>query len=40
MNRAELEAFEAWLLKAYQYDNSVPFAIIAQALKQVRANAR
>lgn len=36
MTEAEKKAFEAWLMKAYSNDDSVPFAVLAKALKVVR----
>lgn len=40
MTLEELKAFEMWLLKAYEMSPSVPFPILAQVLKLVRADVR
>ena len=40
MTTEELKTFEAWLMQAYQANNTVPFPVIAQALKVLRSNVR
>lgn len=36
----EVYEFEQWLLRNYQADNTVPFRVVSQILKLVRANVR
>ncbi len=40
MTHEEMKAFESWLLRAYQENPNVPFAVISSALKLVRASVR
>lgn len=40
MTLEEAKAFEQWLLQAYKNDPTVPFPVLAQALKAIRTNVR
>lgn len=40
MTLEELKTFEKWLMEAYESRPAVPFTILAQALKAVRASVR
>lgn len=40
MTSEQAKAFELWLAKAYQQDNSVPSQIVEEVLRIIRANAK
>jgi len=40
MSQEDLKAFENWLVEMWRVNNTIPFHVVASALKAVRANAR